>query len=221
MGPILSLAFETLLATIAPPRCAACDGAVGLLRVFCPSCARTVTGVAHGPGRPSAALVYGGAVARAIVRMKYEARPDLARPLGDLLWRALEPYAGALCETIVVPVPLHPTRLAERGFNQSALLARRVARCLGAPMVARALTRTRETRQQATLDRAARAENVESAFRVRLRARIEGRAILLVDDVMTTGATLSACEMALAAAGAGRIERAVLAAAPQCVEGAG
>ena len=221
MGPILSLAFETLLATIAPPRCAACDVAVGLLSAFCPSCARTATGVAHGPARPSAALVYGGAVARAIVRMKYEARPDLARPLGDLLWRALEPYAEALSETIVVPVPLHPARLAERGFNQSALLARRVARCLGAPTVARALMRTRETRQQATLDRAARAENVESAFRVRLRSRIEGRAILLVDDVMTTGATLSACEMALVAAGAGRIERAVLAAAPQCVEEVG
>jgi ComF family protein len=221
VGPLLSLAFETLLATIAPPRCAACDGAVGLLTVFCPSCARTATGVAHGPARPSAALVYGGAVARAIVRMKYEARPDLARPLGDLLWRALEPYAGALGETIVVPVPLHPTRLAERGFNQSALLARRVARRLGAPMAARVLARTRETRQQATLDRAARAENVESAFQVRSYAGIGGRAILLVDDVMTTGATLAACEKALAAAGAARIERAVLAAAPQCVEDAG
>ncbi len=220
MRPLLALALEALLATLAPPRCAACDGETRLLSVFCPSCAHTATSAVRGLERPSAALIYGGAVARAITRMKYESRPDLARPLGDLLWRALEPHAGSLRGCLVVPVPLHPSRLAERGFNQSALLARRVAKHLGAPLSPRALTRTRETRQQTTLDRAARARNVEGAFEVRPSALVEGRVILLVDDVMTTGATLDASEKALASAGATRIDRVVLAAAPQRVEGA-
>ena len=190
-----------------------------MLAVFCPSCAPSATSAAREPGRPRAAFVYGGAVARAIARMKYESRPDLARPLGDLLWRALEPDAASLREAVVVPVPLHPTRLTERGFNQSALLARRVAKYLRARFEPRALARTRETQQQAALDRAARARNVAGAFEARgAEAKIRGRVVLLVDDVLTTGATLDACKQALADAGAARVDGAVLAAAPQRVE---
>jgi ComF family protein len=221
MGPRLSLAVEALLATLAPPRCAACDDAVALLTVFCPSCARAAAPTPRGATRPSAAFVYGGSIARAIMRMKYESRPDLARPLGDLLWRALEPHAAAFRGSVVVPVPLHPSRLAERGFNQSALLARHIAQHMGAWCAPRALARTRVTRQQATLDRAERTANVMGAFEARRGALIEGSDILLVDDVMTTGATLDACEKALAEAGAARIRRVVLAAAPQRVEGLG
>jgi ComF family protein len=223
MGPMASLALEALLAALAPPRCAACDARVRLLAVFCPPCARTAVSAASGPALPTAALVYGGAVARAIARMKYESRPDLARPLADLLWRALEPHAASLRGAVVVPVPLHPSRLAERGFNQSALLGRRLARHLGAPLAPRALARTRDTRQQATLDRAGRVGNVAAAFAVRSEhgdGLVRGRAVLLVDDVMTTGATLDACEQALAAGRAARVHRVVLARAPQRVEDA-
>jgi ComF family protein len=200
------------MTTLAPPRCAACDARVRSLAVFCPACGSTAERAAEEVGS-TAAFVYGGAVSRAIMRMKYENRPDLARPLADLLWRALEPRADGMQDAIVVPVPLHPSRLVERGFNQAALVASRVARRLGARFVPRALARTRETSQQATLDRGARAANVAGAFLVRDRRWVRGRAILLVDDVRTTGATLDACARALGDAGAKSVARAVVATA--------
>ena len=219
MGPLVSVALEGLLALLAPPRCAGCDAAVRLLAVFCPSCASTAVRITDaGPGLPAAALIYGGAVARAIGRMKYEDRPDLARPLGDLLWRALQPHAEGLRGVVVVPVPLHVTRLVERGFNQSALLAGPLAARLGAPFRPGTLARTRATGQQAALDRAGRITNVAGAFSVRRAGSVRGREVLLVDDVTTTGATLDACEQALADAGAARVQRIALASAPQRVE---
>jgi ComF family protein len=207
-----ALTFEAVLAVVAPPRCAACDATVRWLAVFCPSCAAQTQ--AFEPGRPDAvaAYVYGGSIARALTRFKYEGRPDLARPLGDLLWRAICPRASDLgASIVVVPVPLHPLRLAERGFNQSALLARRVASHLCAPVAARALVRREDTPQQTSLDRAARARNVAHAFRVSAPAAIRGCEVLLVDDVRTTGATLDACARAIAEAGARRVAWAVVA----------
>jgi ComF family protein len=206
---LAALAFDVFASVLAPPRCAACDAGVPRLAVFCPSCASTVE--AGGGREGDAAFVYGGAIAQAIVRMKYESRPDLARPLGDLLWRSLATRAGSLRGVLVVPVPLHPSRLAERGYNQSSLLARRVARHLGAPFAPLALARGRDTPKQATLDREARLANVAGAFRAREATRVCGRAVLLVDDVSTTGATLDACSRALRTAGARAVATAVLA----------
>jgi ComF family protein len=206
---------------LAPPKCAACDAYLGRRAVFCGACASTVerAAVEHATGggaeRPSAqdlaAFVYGGAVARAITRFKYERRPDLARPLGDLLWRAVEPNAAAHAEAIVVPVPLHPARLAERGYNQSALVSRVLARHLGAPWLPVALVRARDTPRQAALDRDARRANVDGAFVARQPSCIAGRRVLLVDDVRTTGSTLRACERALFEAGSLAVTTAVIA----------
>lgn len=153
----------------------------------------------------AAAFVYGGSIARVIVRMKYEGRPDLARPLGDLLWAAIEPQRAALADAVVVPVPLHPARLAERGFNQSALIACCIARRLRVSLVTMALVRVRSTLPQTTLDRQRRTENVAGAFVVRAPDRIANRPILLIDDVRTTGATLDACTRALRRSGASRV----------------
>ena len=208
-----SFGFEVLVEALAPSRCASCDARVRMLAAFCPSCAATIEIDDESEGE-GGALVYAGAVARAIVRMKYEQRPDLARPLGDLLCRAIEGEGASVrswSDVLVVPVPLHPLRLAERGFNQSALLAARVCRQLGAPFEPRALVRTRPTSQQATLDRAGRAANVARAFRVRDDALVRGRAVLLVDDVMTTGATLDACAQAIREGGGASVARAVVA----------
>ena len=209
---VASLALDWLTTLLAPPRCAACDADVERLAAFCAPCRSTVERAPPGDDPSTmAAFVYGGAVAEAITRMKYQARPDVARPLGDLLWRAIEPHRERLQGCAVVPVPLHPARLAERGFNQSALVARRIARHLGAPFAAMALSRARDTPRQATLDRDARRINVAGAFRAREPVRLRGRTVLLVDDVRTTGATLEACAGALEAAGAVAILTAVIA----------
>lgn len=210
---LASWAIEFVASTIAPPRCAACDGRVEWMTAFCGACATTVEKAPRSDARV-AAFVYGGAIAHAIARMKYERRPDLARPLSDLLWRAMEDDARARACCAVVPVPLHPSRLAQRGFNQSALVAARIARKMGARFLPFALARTRDTPQQTTLDRVARLANVEGAFRVRNAARVRDRAVLVVDDVRTTGATLEACTHALLCAGASKVTVAVVAVAP-------
>jgi ComF family protein len=208
---IASVALDLVGAFLAPPRCAACDAPVTRLAVFCAACASTVQRADDAGDGAVAAFVYGGAIAEAITRFKYGARPDLARPLADLLWNAVAARAGLLRGCVVVPVPLHPVRLAERGFNQSALLARPVSRRLSAPFLPLALTRVRDTPRQASLGRADRLGNVGGAFAARLPKRLRGRPVLLVDDVRTTGATLSACTQATLEVGAGPVTTAVLA----------
>ncbi len=152
---------------------------------------------------------YGGAIARAIQRFKYEDAAHLADPLGALLRRAC---ARAVVKgDVVLPVPLHPRRLARRGYNQSALLAQHVAVEIGARVSTSALVRVVDTPPQAELSRDARASNVRGAFRVRNPARVSGRSVVVVDDVSTTGATLGACEAALRASGAARVTSVVLA----------
>jgi ComF family protein len=219
-----SIAFELAAAALAPSRCAACDTPVSLRAVFCAACAASVE--RSGWARSGAAFVYGGAIARAIARMKYEKRPDLGRPLGHLLASALEPHAsmlrpraagtGAAREcAVVVPVPLHPARLASRGFNQSALVGAHVARHLRARFWPLALGRARDTPHQVALDRRSRLENVAGAFFVRNPPAVRGRWLILVDDVRTTGATLEACTRVLLAAGAAHVAAATIAAAPE------
>jgi ComF family protein len=196
---------------VSPPRCAACDVEVRARVVFCRECASTVTWAPRKGAWPLAAFDYGGAIADSVTRFKYGGRPDLARPLGDLLWRAVEPTVSDFASSRVVPVPLHPSRLAERGYNQAALLAGRLARRLGRPFLPLALARTRDTPKQAALGRGDRLVNVAGAFVVRQPLRVVAGEVLLVDDVSTTGATLRACETALLQAGASRVAFLVLA----------
>jgi ComF family protein len=143
--------------------------------------------------------LYAGPLALAVQRLKYQKRPDLARPLGGRLARTLRQVELAPA-TLLVPVPLHPARLAERGYNQAALVARAAAGALGLESRPRALERTLNTKEQATLSRSARLENVAFAFSV--REMVGDRPIVIVDDVVTTGATTLACATALGEAGA-------------------
>lgn len=143
-----------------------------------------------------------GVVRRALHGLKYGGERRLAAPLGEAI-AARWAVAGRGAD-LVVPVPVHPERARERGYDQAVLLAQVAARALGLP-AERLLVRERATRPQYALGRRARAENVRGAFRVGDAGRtrlVAGCRILLVDDVVTTGATLAACAEALLAAGA-------------------
>jgi ComF family protein len=191
---------------VAPPRCAACDERLGHPTVFCPTCFEAVV-----PCRPLQSLVplvaygaYGGPLADAVHRFKYQNRPDLAQPLGELLSSALAAAAAKGCSSsLVVPVPLHPMRLAERGYNQAALLAARLPNA--GTFAPRALVRARHTPPQTGLDRVRRQSNLRDAFAVRAPHRVADQRIVLVDDVITTGATMRACADALYRAGAASV----------------
>ena len=141
---------------------------------------------------------YEGTLRDLIHLYKYARMQPLAGPLSDLMAAAL-PRDQRF--DAVVPVPLHWWRQWQRGFNQSELLARPLARRCGIPVL-RALRRGRATRVQAGLAGSRRRQNVTGAFHVRRPERVRGLRILLIDDVMTTGATASACAAELKRAGA-------------------
>ena len=209
MNVVLGILGELL----APMRCAACDQRVAPQVLFCSSCGIAVMRAAPQPAGQHAVFAYGGANATAIVRMKYAGRFDLAARFGPFMALAMESLASQI--DLVVPVPLHPRRLAERGFDQASLLAGPVARGLRVQYRPRALERTRATPRQASLDRSARVANVATAFRCCSPIVVEGKRVLLVDDVRTTGATLASGAEALRACGATGVLTLVLASRDQ------
>ncbi|MBO0746000.1 MAG: ComF family protein [Candidatus Dormibacteraeota bacterium] len=148
------------------------------------------------------AAAYEGPLERAIHRLKYQGRRPLARVLAELLVERFEPFLRP--EALLLPVPLHPRRRRQRGFNQSQLLVEELRRAWSVGHARGRLVRCRDTRSQVGLDRAQRRRNVEGAFRWR-GPDLEGRPVLLIDDVITTCATVEACARALLEAGAGDV----------------
>jgi ComF family protein len=145
------------------------------------------------------AVFYAGPVAEAVQAFKYEGYFALAKPLAELMAAAWPRWEQPV--DVVIPVPLHAARQRERGYNQSELLARVLERRLNWQVETAALKRVRRTRPQVGLNRVERQENVYGAF-IAEPALVEGKDILLIDDVRTTGATLSAAADVLLAAGA-------------------
>ena len=189
---------------LAPRRCLACEALDPESSGYCLDC-----------GAPEALFdvschldqvpVFAGAryaepLVSAIHRFKYGGGPELAFALASLAVRGID-LLGIEPGDVWVPVPLHPLRLAERGYNQSALLARALSRVSGGRMDARRLIRLRHTEQQAKRTRRGRGENVAAAFATRKATNGVGARVVLVDDVVTTGATLAACIRALRASG--------------------
>ncbi len=174
---------------------------------LCPGCLTALPAF----GRARAALRYDAGARRLILPFKHGDRVELATALAPMMARA---GAVLLREAdLLVPVPLHRWRLFRRRYNQAALLARALARISGRPALPDALCRIRKTASLGGMGAAERRAQVEGAFTVRAHraARIGGRRILLIDDVMTSGATAGACARALLAAGAAAVD--VLAAA--------
>jgi ComF family protein len=145
---------------------------------------------------------YEGRIMEAISRFKFGGVARLAGPLGALLAEYADPEFPFSKIDLVIPVPLHPRRLRERGFNQSLLLARQVGKRRSIPLNFTALHRVRQTQPQTQLSGPERRKNVHGAFRVKTPEAVAGRKILLIDDVFTTGATIQECTESLLDAGA-------------------
>ncbi len=151
-----------------------------------------------------------------LARFKFHDALDLATPLADLLLQA-QRRCGAAHPGLLLPVPLAAARLRERGYNQAWELARRLARALACPADARLLLRIKDTSHQLSLPRDQRAANVRGGFAVEpaRRHELQGRHVTLVDDVMTTGATLAEASGALRQAGAANVQVWVVARTPR------
>ena len=149
-----------------------------------------------------AAYFYEGSVREAIHQFKFAGKSHLAGPLGKLLASAMKDWLPDLNNYLLMPVPLHPRRLRERGFNQSLLLARQVASRLGAELDYLSLRRVRYTKPQTGLKGDDRRKNVRRAFSCTNHSPLKERNVILVDDVTTTGNTLNECARALKRSGA-------------------
>lgn len=159
-----------------------------------------------------AAFLFDDQIRDALHALKYRGGTSLVTPLAPRMaeaWRA----RGMQCD-LLVPVPLHPKRETQRGYNQAALLARALGREIRVPIAEQALARTRNTVSQTHLNRQERRQNVDAAFVCEAPTRVAGRHVTLVDDVATTGATLDACAVTLLAQGAQQVSAFTLARAP-------
>jgi ComF family protein len=193
------------LSLIEPPYCAR----LGIPFVFDPGAGLlSMEAIANPPAydRARAAVRYDDVAASLVHQLKYGDRLDLAPMMGRWMARAgRELLADA---NGVVPVPLHWRRLWARRFNQSAALAGAISALCGVPVMHGGLKRVRATPQQVGLSKAERADNVQGVFRVpaEQKAEITGQRIVLVDDVLTSGATVDACARALLRAGAAHVD---------------
>jgi len=227
-------AGRLMLDTALPPLCPACRDPVAETGGLCPGCWAKLSFIAppycerlgtpfpFDPGsgilsaeaiadppayrRARAAVRYDDTARRLVQALKFGDRLDLAPILGGWMVRAGEALLADADR--LVAVPLHWRRLLARRFNQSAALANIISRASGVPVAYAALTRVKATAQQVGLTRSERAVNVQGAFRVPdgARAVVDGRRLVLVDDVLTTGATIDACARALLRTGAEQVD---------------
>lgn len=225
---------RAVLTLVYPPTCIGCGAATGEPHTLCgrcwagirwierPYCERLGTPFAVDLGMPlvspaaiadppvfaraRAVARYDGAARTLVHRLKYSDRLDLARALGALMARSGAELAAEA--DVVVPVPLHPLRLWRRRFNQAMALGRVVASAHGRVCDPSLLARVKHTRPQVGLSRNQRGDNLQGAFRVpaQARPRLKGKRVLLVDDVMTTGATANAASRALLRGGAAAVD---------------
>lgn len=231
-APGLRRLWTGFLDLVLPPRCLACGVTVGAVGTLCPNCWRGITFLgaprcaccgypfafdlgegglcgacaAHTPpyDRARAAMRYDDASRHLVLALKHGDRLHLAPALAQWMRRAGAELLGDA--DWLVPVPLHWTRLFARRYNQAAVLAQALAKTGAPPVAAECLIRRRRTPSQGRKNAAARRRNVAGAFRVRRPSEVRGKRIVLIDDVLTTGATVEECARALKRAGAARVD---------------
>jgi ComF family protein len=197
---LTSVAIDLLF----PPRCAGC----GQIDTFwCSKCQDEIDEMSleetiepkHPLQGVAATAWHEGKLREAVQALKYENTPTMAKPLGEKLATCLKQQDWIY--DIIVPVPLHTKRLMERGYNQAQLLAEQAASNMGIGCEVNGLQRIRETKSQVTISGTERLQNIKDAF-VANSQFVNGRSIVIIDDVYTTGSTMSACGEALLSAGA-------------------
>lgn len=233
-GQVLAMLADDLLGLVYPRLCAACGKEHPLRgQCLCISCRLTLpltdyhTVPANGmqrrlegrfPIEGATAMFYflkDSPVQELLHRIKYGGQKEAARDLGRHYGYLLREQALYQSVEAIVPVPLHPRREHQRGFNQSAWFGRGLAEAMEVTCLEKALVRIKATRTQTAMNRQARLDNMEGAFHIERPAEISGRHILLVDDVMTTGATLEGCARLLLDLPGVRISLATLAIAQE------
>lgn len=190
------------LELIDKPFCQVCGASLRHQEQRCPYC----RGTSFSFSAARAAYIYSRDVRRILHAFKFHRKINLAEQVGRAMaFTVLDDERFQAIDGLV-PVPLHPSRLRERGYNQSDLLAEAVSAELRIPWLKDALVRKKRTRAMTALTPERRRRNVEHAFETATGAPLEGRRIVLVDDVLTTGATAQACALALIRAGAADVQ---------------
>ena len=204
-----------------PPACPLCEGMLTDDEILCSTCIDTFAEEAlhyKPPDRMmesvdliSVLLPYDSSCRTIVHALKYHGMPSLGFVLGRLMAMKTLKDRNISENTFLIPVPLHPVKLKERGYNQSEYLARGFASFSPYEVRTNLLRRTRKTETQTALDHKERAENVRNAFVYSGKKTLSGYGVILIDDVMTTGSTMAACVQALKDGGAGNIAISVLA----------
>jgi ComF family protein len=218
---VRKLLIDPLLDFIYPSNCLICEGSLPTYAPMCNGCMQSLIRQCHiqyyqDPdfeylmdsfvlNRVITFWKFSSELELLIHGVKYRGLKSAGRKLGELVGTCLRNESFQLDADCIIPVPLHPSRQRDRGFNQSQIYSEPVARFLQIPVYAKAVRRSRSTETQTRLTAEERQRNVEGAFFVKYPALLEGRSVLLFDDVVTSGATMNSCARACLEAGAASV----------------
>ena len=213
--------FHSVMDFLFPPVCPVCGGPFTAKKIICHNCIDAITDCSYSyiPSKRvlanidkiSILLPYNSMCRNLIHALKYHGMHSIGLVLGKLMARKTLKEYSSIEKPCIVPVPLHPSKLNERGYNQSESLSEGFASFSGYEIYNNLLTRKKKTDTQTALKPEQRARNVQDAFRYTGGESLSGRPVILIDDVMTTGSTSSECAKTLKEGGAGNITICVVA----------